>query len=165
MLPTSSTCRMLCRLIVASSLAIVTIACTNASSEKKHDDLRARISEYYRYEASNDWSAVYLMRTPIYRQSVNEKYFVQRMQADNAGWTLKEFEILSLNIDGDKALAEVRFSEIAPKEFFIKLKLPNGPQTVVTTSKTIWLRSNSVWYCADAATRMHLPLNAPSGPV
>lgn len=143
-----------------------TAACTAGADLASFDGLAQRVQEYYTHEQKNEWDKAYYFRAPAYRKTVPLDYYLENMKKDNTGWKLREFRVIDATKKGDKVYIKMAFVEEGPVGFFPKSLLPKDFTVtedhgvkLELKGKSVWKRMGDVWYCYDAVSRMHLPLN------
>lgn len=129
-----------------------------------HDDkaLMQRIERYYSAEASRNWTEAYSLRTTDFRRLVPIETYAKQMAVSANGWTLVSIKALHLDKQGTHAIVRMRFVEkydqtVAIKQFDKSSR--SGGESVMD-GEGIWENDGTSWFCSDAVTRNHLPLNS-----
>lgn len=141
-----------------------TPVCIGAEGGNGIEDVRKRATTYYSYEKAKNWDKAYAMRTRQFRASVPFDTYVKIMSKDSRGWQLKEFSVIYVKQEGDRAVLEMRFVETPPADF-IANTVPKEQEwnrklrEMTFTEKSTWLSEGGAWYCYEAGSRMHLSLN------
>lgn len=126
-----------------------------------YPELRNRVNEYYSLEKEGGWNKAYEFRTPNYKRTVAKPFYMKSMNEDNKGWELLSFEILSAEkISDDRVSLSLNFVENAPLDFLENLGMEiNDNAEIEFAEESIWLKIDGTWYCYEAGSRSHLPLN------
>lgn len=117
--------------------------------------LQDRVTNYYNLEKENNWEKTYQYRTPLYRKSINIKLYKRKMEENNKGWKLIEFRIIESITKDNYAALKMEFVEKVPKGYF-PFNAYNGIKIMQVST---WEQIDNIWYCRNAGTRTHLPLN------
>jgi hypothetical protein len=124
-------------------------------------ELRDRIHRYYTFEKAGEWNNAYYFRTPLYRTTVSLENYIKSMSEDNEGWGLLDYEIVGARKIGDeKVKVKIKFHEKMASSFAEKLGLDVDKGLFDSEQETKWKIIDGVWYCVDAGSRMHLPMNS-----
>lgn len=87
----------------------------NPGNNSEADKLIKTINEYYNLEKNDLWDKAYDYRTPLFRKSEIKDSYIYQMRKDNEGWELVEFTIVALNIENNRAIAKIKFTEVSPR--------------------------------------------------
>lgn len=154
--------------ITIAFVVLESSACVGASQlvvtgpEKLADQVLARtIVEYYQAESRKDWTATYKARGAAFQKLVPFASYKEGMNQAVADWNLIRIEILSSGkLPNDDFTVTIRFQEeFGPKaaEVYYAGVVKRGTDT--TENTTVWRRMADNWFCVDAGTRRHIPLN------
>lgn len=159
------------RLFLICTLFFVLVGCQSNDSELKQSKpiinvnpgnnseagkLIKTINEYYNLEKDELWDKTYEYRTPLFRKVVSKDLYIKEMKEDNQGWHLVGFEIVSLSIENNRAVAKV-FREISPRG--IKILWITRKSNIKCAEDTEWIKYDDTWFALDPAGRTHLNLN------
>lgn len=128
------------------------IIAANPQDLVRVDGLLAAINEYYSSERDHLWSRTYEFRTPAYRKLVPFSTYARDMEKGSDGWRLLEFTVISIQIDGDRAVSRIRFEESSTKH-------PTLRGRITMYEDTVWVRKDRRWLCVEPGKRGHLGLN------
>jgi len=130
----------------------------------RYDELEKRFVEYYELEKSGKWGKAITYRTPVIQRAIETDYYISQMHIDDKGWKLKSYKIRHIEKEHNKIKIAVDFVQQPSKEFISKIGVYAGnlseANEITFKEWSVWKKIDGVWYCEDAASRGHLPLNA-----
>jgi hypothetical protein len=129
-------------------------------TDQKYIDLKNTIHRYYDLEKAKKWTAVYSMRTPNFRQTVELETYVSAMEMDSQGWELLEFDILSATKNKEEVVVKIRTLESFSKDSDFGRSLGGQIDKSYFTDYSVWKRIDGQWYCKASGSRGHLSLNS-----
>lgn len=120
--------------------------------------LKDRVHLYYKYEKNKEWSNTYKLRDDGFRRAIDMEDYAVTMAENSNNWELLEYKIQGIKIQGNIAYIKIRFLEKVPKSV---TAIPTSKDNMAYfKSASVWVYENQNWYCLDAVSRGHFPLNS-----
>lgn len=118
--------------------------------------LKQRVDTFFSAESRGDWRTVYEMRSPGFRKAVPFKSFERERSRFRKTWTLSDWTLRSVELDGDRATATVVLKGRTTEPTLIYM---SGEEQADFNTKyrTKWIRREGTWYCLDEGVRFGSP--------
>ena len=124
----------------------ITLDDPNRQSEV--DQLLSAVNEFYSLEQQKNWEETYNLRSPKFKQTVSKELYIKSMDEDTENYNLIKYNLISINIQGDRATINIEFID---REFEYR--------RIYAEEETIWMKIEDRWCPLYPGVRNYVWLN------